>query len=139
VVAARSENAESEEEKSEHFSDESDSSVSGRVDVWEYSIGVERIELSRGFPKGNAEHGAARSSDYLRHGVRNPFNDEVIVSVGNGLPSENGAGHGRVDVTARNTSDCVDHEDQVARSANWHCNGSEASVFSGDRGHRNGV
>jgi hypothetical protein len=81
VVAARSEDAEGEEEKREHFRDQSDSSVSGRVDVWEDSIGVECVELSGGFPKGNAEHGAAGSPDDLRHGVVDPFNDEITIGI----------------------------------------------------------
>ena len=79
MVAARSKDAEGEKEKREHFCNQSDSSVSGGVDVWEDSIGVERFELPGGFPKGNAEHGAAGSPDDLRHGVGDPFNDEVIV------------------------------------------------------------
>lgn len=139
MVAARSEDAESEEEKREHFGDQSDSRAASGVDIWEDSVWVVRIKLARCLPKRDAENGSRASSNKLRDGVENPLDGEVIVGCGNCLPSENSDGNSRVDMTSRNASDGVNHGDEVARSANWHSNWGEATIFSGDCGHGNGV
>jgi len=139
VVAARSKDAEGEEEKREHFSDQSDSRVASCIDVWEDSVWVERFELTGRLPKRNAESGASASSNELRNGIEDPLDGEVIVGCGNCLPSENSNGNSRVDMTSRNTSDGVNHGDEVARSANWHSDWGKSAIFSGSSGHRNGI
>ena len=101
MVAASLEDAESEEEEGEHFGHACNSSAPSGVNIWEDSIWVESVELTRGLPEGDAAHGAAASAAALSDGVENPFNCEIWVRSRDCLPSENSNGDSGVDVASR--------------------------------------